>query len=417
MPQAIPNLFTDTFIQTDTSVGSQDVTNTDNEIVKTDFNRILSIHDALLHIFSFLSLSTLQTVGASSKALREASNSCRLWNAHILNLKKYNPRLTISDYLKNEGLKISVNEKRALHIYLTVFKNLNAFLAIQSREKSEYEFELSQSGEITFLQKETEAPTYFTLVSKQSGKIDVVYSGVKDLYQNTESPQRNFHWGILRSNTASPNITAYKSDFLDEENMSTPYRCMYLFLRSLNTAYCQKKVQEQRLPEESFRDEVIGSCDDTLEAQRHTLQSTMIRAIPSVETATPRFYMGHEAAPYLIKANLCSPDIFRKLYFPSYTQKIHQGEPVVIETLPGTYVFAIATTETLHTSSENPQKEKEYVFYFDVQKGNTFYAHFYKASMVFRIPPKVLTEIVEGVKAQERETSSGLDVPVNVFSA
>ncbi len=348
---------------------------------KPPFHQLLNSNELLRTIFSFLGPYHSEQLTLSCRHIHSIINSTEQWNVHVINLcqiaKKKLLSLSSMDLRKKSGTTVSMEEKKALQVFLSVLRYSQDFFERVSSESAEFPFILSPSGEATFLSpSDGIKPTYY-LITRKSEKINEVHEQIAAHYNNDFTPQKLFTYAIVDA--------SFKATFFDESDTSSiQKRTMLLFVRFLNSLVHQKKVSSNELPKGFMHEDTSVIFEEVMDDEQKLISG-----------------QSHDLS-HLDFSNLsginCPQNIVKELSLPLYRSKLSENQLVVAFQFPRTYRYAIV--ERLNsTSTYNPaSEENEFLYSLLIKHSSSSALHHLPklespASMIYPVPPRAIESI------------------------
>lgn len=301
--------------------------------------QILSV-DALLEIFSFLDIPSEQTLRLVSRSIRILVDSTKMWNARALDLVKLTRdthlSLDLKKLLRDMDGAVSKEEKKALYIYTTVLRNVQAFFNAYSPDTKEYPFTLSTAGDMRFADESFDYDRNYILVTEGSERIKEGYQDIAKVYSSLHALERISPFVIMQQERAC---------FYKESEEGIRNQMMRLFLRTLN----------------SFTSIQGVSSEELLEGLKHPETSVTFEDVTR-EECTP-IYTSAQVSPLSenksnIKsrlAHLCGKDcpvnVSKRILLPFFERKYENGELVVIRQLDNNLRFGFINSKPTKVTS------------------------------------------------------------------
>ncbi len=370
---------------------------------KLIFQKLFESTDLVLHVCSFIDLRNLHKLRLLSKNIHALVHSAQLWNMHIHNLNSlsrntllsYKSRATFSC---DRGVSITNQELKALHIYCTVLKNIYSFFTAYTPDTREYPFTLSLTGDIAFSSNSEGAYTHhqtYILLTKESDKIENVYRGVAQHYQNTVTPRAIFTYGIVRWISE---LKCCVAEFIDESKTNCLHEVMRLFVRFLNTIASQRKIPKEQFCTRLTDSHILAAFEDVTHEQAHIIQGN--QKLDGVDTIhamklDPIYAKRSELMQYPLWGKICPEKIFMNLILPQYEADISQGELVVIKEDSDQFFTFQYVKKVLEPTPNGGERERYYLLWKNIHEDFVIRPIVVSASNIYRVPQRLIPHVSE----------------------
>ncbi len=347
----------------------------------------------LARIFSFIDIHSLQPIRKTSRDIRRIIDSPLLWNEQTDNLKKqlqsYSFSFTTTNIGRSKGEYINRLEKRALHVYLTVFRNIQTFYKAFTHERRAYLFTLSKSGEVTFVESANTRKDTYLLLTKIDPRINTARKIIGEYYSNCYSAQTIYSFAIAKMPTSKSAKAG--TCFFDETTSEFHHRIMFLFTQVLNNiASHNQSTYEEALSQGFHNERSCVTFEDITSEEMKLIQYPAksrprdpLSSIPSklkIRDLVTKSMMAH------LYNVICPQEIMSQLPLPCFKTRFRENELVVVKRPDNTHRYGFIERRVPRNN-----EEKEATFIIAVNEGDDFIEReAYRSSMIYRLPDRIL---------------------------
>lgn len=378
----------DQMVESDCEDNGVKTASSNAKATQKSFQMALEINDIFYEILSFLEIPYLQKLSLINRQFARAINSPALWNIQVHNIQRItrNTHLsfTTSQLSRDPGSLITPQEKRALHIYLTIYRNLRAFFNSYSTLNTEFPFTISLEGIIHFSNPGESNTNNHYLLTRNSGKMERTHQHIGDYYQNLRSAKALYAFAVIRENG--------DASFFEETSKSLQHRIIFLSIRVLNTLALQKMVSPEDIRKGFQTEDISEAFDDVIEDEKKLLQRSPTSV--SSKTAEEKKLLKEEI--FKTCSPICPQEIVKQLPLPLFNNSFNKDDLVAVRKYDGSYQFGFIFYAESGNNKTNPTKERRYHI-LTLTKGRNSTPQFTitGASAIACIPERITKKICE----------------------